>query len=149
MHRIATAAILASLGTEAAASGGLWCDAEDKKARIELAGGVTRGLGSPLFSFDGQARALDPSVPADLQMTQFGKDHVAQYWLDGEDLRLLLYQERAADKPHGSVQLTIKARASDEEGSYSGRYSLEVFDADASPEGKSWSFEGAISCGSE
>ena len=149
MRRIVSAAILMSFAGEAAASGGLWCNSEDKSARMSLSGGVTRGMGGPLFSFDGQVEALDPAVSEDLRMTQFGKRDVAQYWLDGEELRLLLYQERAADKPHGYVKLTVRTRLADDEGTYSGRYALEVFDADSAPEGRSWSFEGDISCGTE
>lgn len=148
MRSLLAAIVLISMSGEAAASGSLWCDVEDKSVRLSVHGGVTRGMGGPLFSFDGQAEVRDTSAPADLRMTQFEKMHVSQYWLDGDELRLLLYQERAADKPHGYVQLTILGKAGDEE-SYAGRYSLELFDADASPEGRRWTYEGDITCGAE
>jgi hypothetical protein len=140
--------ILLSVAGEAAASGGLWCDVDDRSAQIELQGGVTHGMGGPLFSFTGKVDARDGSTPDDLRTTMFERSHVAQYWLDGKELRLLLYRERAADKAHGYVELTILAKANDED-SYEGRYELEVFDADASSEGKTWTYEGKISCGAE
>jgi hypothetical protein len=149
MRSIIAAAALLSAVNGAAASGGLWCDIEDKSVRIAINSGVTRGMGGPIFNFAGKVEVLDKAVPADLQKTEFDSAHVPQYWLDDKELRLLLYREREGDKPHGYVELTILTKASDE-GSYGGRYMLEVFDTDnASPEGNSWKFEGEISCGAE
>ncbi|HET9458557.1 MAG TPA: hypothetical protein VFO51_01055 [Sphingomicrobium sp.] len=145
---IAAAALFLDSG-QAQASGGLWCDASDKAATIAINSGVTRGLGGPLFNFAGTVGVLDPSVPADLRTTLFETAHVPQYWLDGSELRLLLYRERAGNKAHGYVELTIIAKAGDD-GAYEGRYTLDLFDAQgASSEGMSWKFEGAISCGAE
>ena len=145
---IAAAALLAAVDV-AAASGGLWCDVEDKSVRIEINSGVTRGMGGPLFNFAGKLEILDTSVTENLRKTEFDSAHVPQYWLDGNELRLLLYREREGDKPFGSVELTILTKA-DDEGSYGGRYTLQVYDdVDGSPEGKSWSLEGEISCGAE
>lgn len=146
--RALAAAILVSAASEAAASGALWCDAEDGTASIEIQGGVTRGMGGPLFSFAGKVSARDASIPEDLRATAFERSHVAQYWLDGKELRLLLYRERAADKAHGYVELTILTQGIDES-SYEGRYELEVFDADATSEGKRWDYAGKIVCGVE
>lgn len=149
MRSIIAAAALLSAVSSAAASGGIWCDLEDKAVRISINSGVTHGMGGPLFNFDGKLEILDKTVPADLRKTEFRDAHVPQYWLDGTDLRLLLYREREGDKPFGSVELTILTKA-DDEGSYAGRYTLDVSDSsDASSEGKSWKFEGDISCGAE
>lgn len=143
------AAVLPLLASSpATASGGLWCDADDGPARIEIQGGVTHGMGGPLFNFAGTLAARDETLPADLRKTAFDRSHVPQYWLDGKELRLLLYRERAADRPHGYVELTIITHAIDES-SYEGRYELKLFDADSSNEGRTWKFEGKISCGAE
>ena len=142
------AAILLSAAGEAAASGGLWCDVEDKSAAIALQGGVTHGMGGPIFSFTGEIEARDASVPEDLRKTEFDRTHVPQYWLDGKELRLLLYRERAAEMAHGYVELTVLTQATDES-SYAGSYELKIFDADDSSEGRTWTFEGKISCGAE
>jgi len=143
------AAILLLASAPAQASGGLWCDASDKSATIAINSGATHGLGGPLFNFAATVGVLDPSVPADLRSTSFETAHVPQYWLDASELRLLLYRERAAEKQHGYVELTVLAKA-DDEGAYNGRYTLQLFDADgSSPEGRSWKFEGPIGCGAE
>jgi hypothetical protein len=112
------------------ASGGLHCSAEAGGVTFEVGGGVTRGMGGPLFSFEGTLELADKAIAGDLARTAFTREHVAQYWLDGEDLRLLLYREREGDKPHGYVELTIvtEARGEEGEGAYEGRYTLTVFD---------------------
>lgn len=148
MRAFLTAVLLPLAASPAMASGGLWCGADDGPARIQIQGGVTHGMGGPLFSFDGTLAARDESIPADLRKITFDRSHVPQYWLDGKELRLLLYRERAADKAHGYVELTILTQAIDES-SYEGRYELEVFDADATSEGKRWDYAGKIVCGVE
>jgi hypothetical protein len=146
----ATAALLSAINC-AAASGGLWCDVEDKAVRIAISSGVTRGMGGPIFNFAGKLEVLDNSVTEDLRKTEFDGARVAQYWLDNEEIRLLLYREREGDKPHGYVELTILTQAGDDEGMYGGSYKLKVFDGtdESLPEGKSWDFNGKISCGAE
>jgi hypothetical protein len=135
------------------ASGGLHCSADADGVTIDAGGGVTRGMGGPLFSFEGTVHIADTSVAADLAKTEFAREHVAQYWLDGEDLRLLLYREREADKPHGYVEVTIETNArpgDDGEGYYDGTYSLTVFDGvDDNSEGVTVERSGEIVCSAE
>lgn len=128
------------------ASGGLQCSAD--------AEGVTRGMGGPLFSFEGTLEIAEMGMAVDLAETGFAREHVAQYWLDGEDLRLVLYREREGDKAHGHVELTIEtgARGGDDgEGFYDGRYELTVFDAtdDNGGEGVTVRREGEVVCSAE
>lgn len=150
-----TALVLVALACQPAfASGGLNCSADADGVMFEVSGGVTRGMGSPLFSFDGRLEVADKAIAPDLARTEFARDHVAQYWLDGEDLRLLLYRERQGDKPHGYVELTIttKARGGDDgEGMYDGRYVLSVFDVTDEDGGESVTFsrEGDVECFAE
>jgi hypothetical protein len=140
---IIVAALLSAAGS-AAASGGLSCEIEDKSARIAIMSGVTHGMGSPVFNFKGALEILDSAVTDDLRKAEF--DGLTQYWLDGQDLRLWLYRERAADKPHGYVELTILTQVGeDDEGVYSGSYKLAVSDY-STDEGQNWNFEGPISC---
>jgi hypothetical protein len=136
------------------ASGGLHCSADADGVTIDVGGGVTRGMGGPLFSFEGEVTVKGDGIAADLGKTSFAREHVAQYWLDGEDLRLLLYREREGDKPHGYVELTIetKARAGDDgEGFYDGRYTLSVFDMteESGGEGVAVTREGEVACSAE
>lgn len=146
------ALVLVALACQPAfASGGLHCSADADGVTFEVSGGVTRGMGGPLFSLEGVVEIADKAIAADLAKTAFSREHVAQYWLDGEDLRLVLYREREGDKPHGYVQLTIatKTRPGDDgEGFYDGRYALSVFDT-TDNNGVTIEREGAVSCSAE
>lgn len=129
------------------ASGGMSCSGEDGSATVEINAGITRGLGSPVFSLTGSAEIKTTDVPADLRSTSFEKEHLAQYWLDGEDFRMLLYRERPAEKEHGYVELELRAKAvSDEEGSYAGTYLLSTWDASGDGEPRQKKLEGKITC---
>ncbi|MDQ2634785.1 MAG: hypothetical protein M3Y78_13730, partial [Pseudomonadota bacterium] len=148
-------AMLALLACQPAfASGGVHCAAEGDGVTFEVGGGVSRGMGAALFSFEGRLEMADKAIAADLGRTEFAREHVAQYWLDGEELRLLLYRERQGDMPHGYVELTIEtqARAGDDgEGMYDGSYMLRVFDMtdENGGEGVTVSREGAVECFAE
>lgn len=132
---------------QAAASGGLSCETDDKAVKFLVESGVTRGMGGPLFNFRGTLEVKNKKVAADLRKTEFAQQHVAQYWLDGKSLKLLVYREREGDKPHGYVELTIETKTVDE-GIYDGPYRLQVFDMtdDSSGEGKTFEFKGKTSC---
>lgn len=136
------------LGSASAwASGGFGCTSEGGAAAIELNAGVTHGMGGPIFSFSATADITDTDVAGDLRKTVFEKEHVAQYWLDGEDLRLLLYRERPAEKEHGYVEVEIRAKGvADEEGSYAGTYLVTAWDGAGAGEPKEKKFEGQVSC---
>jgi hypothetical protein len=134
----------------AMASGGLGCNAEDQSVKLLIESGVTRGMGSPIFNFRARLEILGKNVAEDLRKIEFSQEHVAQYWLDAQSLKLLLYRERDAGKPHGLVELTIDTRA-DDEGSYVGPYRLTVFDTagDTTGEGKTVNLEGKADCFAE
>ncbi|MCO5080374.1 MAG: hypothetical protein M9955_01810 [Rhizobiaceae bacterium] len=144
--KIAAIAILSSI-VPAAASGGLGCTAKDKKVAFELNAGITRGMGSPIFSFDGKVEIRDKGVAADLRKTAFKMDHVAQYWLDGKELRLDLYREREGSKPHGYVELVLYTKAKGDENEYAGTYELIVYDTVGdNVQAKQAKFKGKVGC---
>lgn len=134
----------------ASASGGIDCGAKDKKVEFDLHAGVTRGMGSPIFSFQGKVDIKDESVAVDLRKTSFSMEHVAQYWIDGKDLRLLLYREREGDKPHGYVELVIYTKSAGDEIGYDGTYELMVYDGVGdNAEPKETRLKGKVSCSVE
>ena len=134
----------------AAASGGFSCSAEDDAVTIDVNGGVTHGMGSPVFSLQGEIEIRDDAVSGDLRKTDFERIHLAQYWLDASELRLVLYREREGNQSHGYVQLTVKT-ASEDNGTTVGDYVLEVFDmaGAVASEGKTESFGGKVICSVE
>ena len=144
----ALAGALAVTILPAKASGGISCDAGGTGTTVTFSGGVTRGLGSPLFSFSGEATVRDASVAPDLQRTEFELRHVAQYWLSGNELKLVLYREREGDKLHGEVTVTVETNAVDE-GSFAGTYVLDVRDVPETGDTKEFRAEGAIECFAE
>ncbi len=141
---------LAVMATPAAASGGLECSIKDKSLRFAVNAGVTRGMGSPSFDFRGKLEVLDKVVALDLRDVTFDGGDRPQYWLDGKELRLLLYKERGADKPFGSVELEIRTKVAggNDSGVFRDSYKLSVYDlsGDDSRAGKTTTFAGKVAC---
>lgn len=147
MRAIMTAMSILLAAGPAVASGGLSCGAKDEAVKLTIESGVTRGMGSPVFDFRGEIEILDNAVAQDLRKMSFDKAHLAQYWLDGEELRLIVYREREADKPHGYVEVMVKTKSGDE-GDYIGQYAVTVYDMDGATggEGKTFNYSGRATC---
>ena len=150
MRLMAAAAMLALSAGGASASGGLSCEGKHDVAALSFDGGVTRGMGGALFSFDGGVEVSDETIAQDLRNTVFEREQVAQYWLDGEILRLVLYKERE-DGPHGYVEATILTDAVEPHAEYAGTYSIEFYDMTDAGDGeaRTATFEGSITCSVE
>jgi hypothetical protein len=149
--RIATALLLTCTGivlplAPARASGGLSCTSEDAFAVITIESGVTRGMGGPVFNFRATSVIRDDAVAGDLRNMAYEGEHLAQYWLDGEELRMLLYRERA-EGAHGYVQIEVRTRSA-EEGLYEGSYTLTGLDmtGDTTGEGRTFRQSGSVQC---
>jgi len=138
-------AISASLAA-AHASGGFSCEVEDARVRIVVESGVTHGMGAPTFNFRGEAEIKAGAVGAELRLTKFEETHRPQYWLGDGELRLGLYRELEADRPHGFVAVVIRAKL-DDEGGAAGTYELKAFEVP--PDGgdaKEFAATGPIAC---
>jgi hypothetical protein len=142
--RVLATVAMSFVAMPAVASGGLSCESEGGAATIVVESGVTRGMGSPVFNFRASVDIDDLSVAADLRMLEFDDEHLAQYWLDGEELKMVIYRERTGDAPHGYVEIVMRTTAG-EEGSYDGSYALTVFDVTGG-EGKTVTLDGSVSC---
>ena len=153
MRFLLSALCLAAWTSHALASGGLDCSAEDKAVKLSVGSGVTHGMGGPTFNFHGELELRSKSVAEDLRKLTFDDTNRPQYWLDGKELRLLLYKEREAEKKFGSVEVEIRTKAVGEpdEGTYNGSYKIAVYDGgeDGSGEGESATFTGKVSCFAE
>lgn len=147
MRAIMTAMSILLAAGPAGASGGLSCGAKDEAVNLTIESGVTRGMGSPVFNFRGEIEISNKAISQDLRKMSFERDHLAQYWLDGEELRMVVYREREGDKPHGYVEVTVRTKSGDE-GDYIGQYSVTVFDmTDATGgDGKTYNFTGRATC---
>ncbi|TGQ51392.1 hypothetical protein EN836_24715 [Mesorhizobium sp. M1C.F.Ca.ET.193.01.1.1] len=143
---LCAAALLAS-ANGAFASGALWCSVDDHQVAFQLDAGVTRGLGGPTFNFRGDLEIKARKAGDSLRKTVFEDQNLAQYWLDGEELRLLVYREHEAADSYRSVELTILTKARDES-TYDGRYTLSVYDGSGAGS-EPVEFKGDVSCGAE
>jgi len=143
MRTMTAVLLLAGLATPAGASGGISCEASGGPVGLTIEAGVTRGMGGPLFSFEATANTGDDRVPADLRTVAFSPANVAQYWLDAEDLRLVLYREREGGADHAEITITIHAKPA-EGGAYDGVYRAVVYDIAAG--GGPIELAGDISC---
>ncbi|MFK8249986.1 hypothetical protein [Ancylobacter terrae] len=144
----AAGALLLALGAgPALASGGFDCSASDGKVKLAVSGGVSRGLGGRPFNVEGTLEVLKAKVAADFRKVAFTGDDLAQNWLDGRELRLRLYRERAGDTPHGYVEIAIVTRAKDEL-DFAGTYTVEVYEADTGSDGKV-TIKGKVACSVE
>ena len=144
---LCAAALLASVNG-GFASGALWCSVDDHQVAFQLDAGVTRGLGGPTFNFRGDLEIKVRKAGDSLRKTVFEDSNLAQYWLDGEEMRLLVYREHEAAETYRSVELTILTKAKDE-GTYDGRYTLSVYDGSAGASSDPVVFKGEVSCGAE
>ncbi len=150
MRRLAAVLMFACFPAVAGASGGFSCEAENEDVVLALDGGVTRGMGSALFSFSGRIEVSSDQVRPDLRTTEFTRDHVAQYWLDGDTMRLRLYRERAGDAPHGYVEAIVETATGDD-GNDHGEYIVAVYDMTDAVDGEvePVQFTGAVTCSVE
>lgn len=147
MHRLVPALVLSLLSAPAFASGGLSCDVADDAVTITIQSGITHGLGSPLFNFRGEIEIRQGAVGDRLRRTTFEREHVPQYWIDDDGLRLRLYRETEAGR-HGSVEAVIVTGMDEEEMTWDGTYTVTVFDAgeEGAPQPEPLEFSGSISC---
>ena len=146
---LCVAMLLASAGT-AFASGGIWCNVDDRAVTFDVGAGVTRGMGGPTFNFRGDLEIKARLAGDGLRKTVFEDSNLTQYWLDDKELRLNIYHEHEVANAFNSVELTILTKASDE-GVYDGQYTRAVYDnaADTDKDGKPVELTGKVSCGAE
>lgn len=134
-------------GGAAHASGGFACSVNDADMTFDIQAGVTRGMGSPVFSLTAKAVLMDKTVAADLRERTFERQNLAQYWLDDDDLRFVLYAEREGTAPFGSLEIIV-VTSGDDEGSYAGSYRFTGTDMTGGTQ-KDFSGGGSIDCSVE
>lgn len=150
MRSLAALLILICSSGFAAAAGGLSCEVSDDDVTMTLQGGVTRGMGSGLFSFSGTIEVRSDDVAEDLRVTEFGREHVPQYWLDGDTMKLRLYREREGDATHGYVEAIVETSTGDD-GDDHGEYLVAVYDMTDAVDGEvePVQFMGPVRCSIE
>jgi hypothetical protein len=136
------------------AAGGFECIHNGKDANdwvtgfaLNFSGVTTRGMGSPIVSAQGElsAEVGDDGYVKNYQVP-FNKDNVSQYWSDGSEFKLLIYDEKwVYDDKLGEellqwVMVTIETKAN-ESYEYVGTMAVQ---------GANWSYESLpVSCSVE
>lgn len=111
----------------ALASAGFWCETTDASVVFTLEGGLSRSIPGPPFSFQGALTVSLSGAPDDFREMTLSADDLAQSWIDGGDLWLEIYRERAEGE-FASISLIIKtALEDDEEMTFNGTYALSIF----------------------
>ena len=153
MKSILAALALLSTAGSAAASGALGCTAEDKAVKFDLAADVTHGAVSPISKFHGTVEIGDEDAAQDLRRLDLSAADLSQYWLDAQELRLLVRKRLVTDKPSDSADLEIKTLSlgEDNEGHFEGGYKLTIHDLDETGAGQenTLTFTGKASCFAE
>jgi len=148
MRNFLTVAALVAGVAPALASGGASCANDGGDVAIDLSAGITHGMGGPVFSLtatlDAKADAAD-----DLRKASFGKENLAQYWLDDKEMKFLLYRERDGDGAFGSVELLVVTKPVGDDVGYDGSYKLTLSDMTDGGDGKTTTLEGKVTCSVE
>ena len=142
-HAVVAFAALFAAAAPAAASGGLWCDAEDQSLEFHAETGVSRGVGGGFFNLRGSLDIAKQGVPEDLRKLSLD-NALVHSWLDGDEAKLQFYFERQ-EGDFASVDFVVETKVI-EEGAYAGEYLLTVF---ASPHSEPLSVQGHVACGAE
>ena len=143
-------ALLAALGLAASlaparALENFSCKVEDAQVKFTV-GAQTRDVGR-LFDFGGTLEIARPGLAPDFRNLRLGNDHLAQNWVDGQELKLAVHHRRT-EAPYGLVTLVIETRVRDtDESSFRGSYTLVVYDEPAAGrEAQLFTLRGAVAC---
>lgn len=138
------------LAQPAHATASLSCEVDDTSMALTISGVISRGLGARIMNFAAEGKLKAPGVADDLRALKYEQEHLVHTWLDGKDLKLLVYREREGNR-HGYVQITIETKLKPKsDGEYRGRYVAEVHDLpEGASEGKTTKLRGAITCSAE
>lgn len=144
----AIAAVVLAGAVPAQATGNLGCATDDAAMDLNIESVITHGLGEPIVSLRGEIVLKDKAAASHFGSIAFDKAHLAQYWLEGKDLRLLVYVDLDSAKAQGSIELVIKTEAMDDEGGFAGRYGLDLSYSVSGEtgEGHTLKTDGAVEC---
>lgn len=144
----ASVCLLMPLGA-AHATGAFLCGINDGSLKLSAESTFSHGLGERFMGFAASGNVLMKDTPKDLAELKFDSDALVHHWLAGGDLKLHLYRERAADAPHGYVELILETKQSpDDETVFEGTYRLVIYDmTDAKDgEGRMHEAQGTAAC---
>ena len=108
------------------ATGGFSCEIDDNNLQFEAESALGTGMGAPILNLQAHAKPKIEGTPNDFQELDL-KTYLVHSWMDYPDFRLHFYMEREGETPHGTFELVLITKATDEEGTYEGDYRLTIF----------------------
>lgn len=108
------------------ATGGFSCSVDDENLSFETESALGRTSGSPILNLKALAKPKMKGTPNDLLELDLTA-HLAHSWINHPDFRLQFYLEREGETPHGTFELLLITKASDDEGTYEGEYNMTIF----------------------
>jgi hypothetical protein len=142
--RAALAAALLLLPAQARATGGVWCDLDDKNVGFRFKAVSSRDGTGGWFDIDGHVETKFGTLPKHLKTFKIKDENVTERWWGPEGV--LLNVQKYDTEPFAAVRLTVVTKMVDE-GGYEGTYDLRIT-ADSGDEAYIHR-EGKISCQSD
>jgi hypothetical protein len=148
MRHIAAFAVLLC-GTQAHATAGVWCVADDTAVKFSLQAAYGRSIGSSVANFGGELEIRLKGVPETARKITLESRNLSQNWYHDRDIRLMAQWLKDGDGPSPEVVLIVETRRAKAEGSsYRGRYMLKIYAPD-SADGRPREAHGRVTCSAD
>lgn len=144
-HLVLAAALTLVTAGFASATGGFDCQIDDENLKLSVSAAVSHGMGGAIINIETTAEITAEIVPEDLRRPNLSAGPV-HHWLEYPDLWLAYYAETEGDAPFASMDLILKASETGDEITYTGDYTLHVFDGDT---GEVTDLTGKVTCEGE
>lgn len=129
--RLSRAALLVSLTLIAAApahaTATLTCAGGNGPFKLTVTAAIGQTTILTINNAGGRLELKSGTVPKDMAVLPLEHEHLAHHWLEGDQLNLYFYRERAANEPFGAVEAVLTTRrVPKSEGEYTGRFKLKI-----------------------
>lgn len=119
--------ILAFSSTNALASGGFSCIADDPTLTLEANGVTTHGMGSPVVQSESELTYKETDGVPPISTFNFNKSNVSQYWNYGDQFNLVLYVEGSKGADSFETTVVIQTKTKGDEETFTGTYDVSTF----------------------
>lgn len=127
MKSLIAAGLFSVISFSAFATGGFYCAVENSDVVLEISATTPRGFGAQLIEPTAiKLVQKSNSIPSELRSVDFELKNIAQYWNEGDELRLLAYKENDSLNYYNDVQVLLKTKWSKKEGKYVGTYKVTL-----------------------
>lgn len=127
--RLSFVAVLLTLGaaSPAWATATLDCSGSNGPFKLEISAAIGSTGPGPIANAGGRVEMKTGRIPADLATVTLERDDLVHHWLEGDQLSLHFYRERADKEPFGFVEAVLTTRrVSKTDGDYTGRFKLKA-----------------------